>query len=139
MENETTKQEEIPNDNSVRSIHRLLSTLSKMSDDSSILSTSSYVVGGIEHLPLDLPSCDDLLSSQWNITDADDINRLRQFYNHQIPVQCRIRDCTAIPTGFRNVMMHQHVHNRKYTHLCAAPGCYVPFDKLGNAKRHVAT
>lgn len=96
----------------------------------------SYIVPGIDNLPLDLPNFDD---STWKILSCEDIGFIKDFYSQQVPIQCRIRDCNAVPVGFREVLVHQHVHGRRYTHLCAAHNCYVPFDKLGNAKRHVAT
>lgn len=98
-----------------------------------------YIVAGIDELPLELPDGNVLKNASWNILNDEDMDYLTEFYDEKVPVQCRIRDCNSVPTGFREVLMHQYVHGRKYTHMCVAKGCHVPFDKLGNAKRHVAT
>lgn len=119
-----------------RALKRLASALRISSRNLDQLDPYSCIVSGIDNLPLELPNIND---SIWEVLSCEEIDVVNDFYSHRVPIQCRIRDCNALPVGFREVIVHQHVHGRRYTHLCAASDCYVPFDKLGNAKRHVAT
>lgn len=123
----------------LKALKRLSVALSKAAQQKNCTDPNAFIVCGIDELPSELPVFESSSSPRWQPLTDDDVDRLRTFYNQRVPVQCRIRDCNAVPAGFREVVKHQHVHHRKYTHMCVAPNCYVPFDKLGNAKRHVAT
>lgn len=115
---------------------RLGQKLLAVSSVSSNLPQTSYILSGVNKLPRYL-----------NVHELpDDVRRnsvmknsIISFYARETACECRIRNCSTVLSGFSNIMNHERDHDRIYSHMCIHEGCMVPFDKLGNAKRHELT
>lgn len=68
-------------------------------------SVQSFIVSGINHLPRNY---DARIHSPQDLRGNEEFSGLlTEFFNRKIACECRIRDCTAILFGFKNIMVRR--------------------------------
>lgn len=96
---------------SYQTLRRLAARLIELQEGNA----STYIVSGVNHLPLSLS--ESLLPSDLS-AESTAGGLLVDFYNRVTECDCRIRDCTAVLRGFKEIMvcsMQVFLHCQSYS------------------------